>query len=312
MKKLLSLLMVSVMVFSLAGCSKESSTSPTQTLTVGAMGSVDILPLVVAQENGYFEEQGLDLNLEIFKNSKDRDAALQAGELDGVLADQVAIAIYQNAGIDMQITGMTDGLFQLVAGKDSGITSIQDMVGKKVAISENTIIEYTLDQTLLANGIAVDSIEKIVIPPLPTRLEMLNAGEVDAALMPNPFSDAALSAGGTLVTAVDSQTGDYISITGFLQEAIDTKLPEIEAFYRAYNQGVEYLNSTDISEFEDTVISVVGYPEAMKGNISLPLFKQNELPKNEQIEKVFAWAKEKGILALDITAEDVTVEISSK
>ena len=61
------------------------------TLSFGAMGSIDAVPLVIAQEKGYFEEEGLNVNLEIFTAAKDRDAALQAGELDGVLADEAAI-----------------------------------------------------------------------------------------------------------------------------------------------------------------------------------------------------------------------------
>lgn len=310
MKKILALVMAAVMTFSLTACTtEETNTEASQTLTIGAIAAVAILPMIIAQENGYFEELGLDINIEIFKNAKDRDAALQAGELDGVLCDQVAIAIYQNAGIDMQITGITDGVFQLIAGKDSGINSVSDLAGKTVAISENTVIEYTLDQILIENNVDVNSVEKIAIPALPTRLEMLNAGEIDASLMPDPFSDAALAAGGSLIAAVDSQTGDYISVTAFLQEVIDTKLPEIKGFYKAYNKGVEYLNNTDVSEFEDQIIDIIGYPETMKGNIKLPLFRENMVPETEQINRVFDWARNKGILSIDISAEDVITNI---
>lgn len=309
MKKILALVMAAVMTFSLTACTSEETLESSQTLTIGAIAAVAILPMIIAQENGYFEELGLDINIEIFKNAKDRDAALQAGELDGVLCDQVAIAIYQNAGIDMQITGITDGVFQLVAGKDSGITSVADLAGKTVAISENTVIEYTLDQILVANNVDVDSVEKVAIPALPTRLEMLNAGEIDASLMPDPFSDTAIAAGGSLIASVDSETGDYISVTAFLQEVIDVKLPEIKGFYKAYNKGVEYLNNTDVSEFEDQIIDIIGYPETMKGNIKLPLFRENTVPETEQVNRVFAWARNKGILSADISAEDVITNI---
>ena len=219
---------------SLVACSSKPEVVPevkeeiavTNPLTIGVMGSIDTMPLIIAQENGFFDTHGVEVNVEVFKAAKDRDAALQAGALDGVLCDEVAIAIYQNADIDMKITGITDGQFALVAGANTGINTVNDLVGKKVAISENTVIEYTLDTILEANGVAIDSVEKVAIPPMPTRLEMLNSGEVDAALMPNPFSDAAVSAGGTIIEKVDS-TGKYISVTAFTQEAIDTKANEI-------------------------------------------------------------------------------------
>lgn len=319
MKKKLTLLLAMILGMSLVGCGAPVEEAPTpevptqeavsgQTLTVGVMGSVDAVPLIVAAEKGFFEDAGVDVNIEVFKAAKDRDAALQAGELDGVLADEIAIAIYQNADIDMKITGITDGQFGLVAGANSGINTIEELAGKKIAISENTIIEFTLDKMLEANGLAITDVEKVAIPPMPTRLEMLNSGEVDAALLPNPFSDAAIAAGGTMIGKADS-TGMYISITAFLQEVIDTKSEEIKAYYNAYNQAIEYLNTTDINEYEEIIMNVVGYPEDMRGNIVLPEFRTNSLPPLEEINEVLAWCKDKEILNKDITAEDVVNEI---
>lgn len=316
MKKLFTVITTTLLMTSLVACSSKPEVVPevkeevavTNPLTIGVMGSIDTMPLIIAQENGFFDTNGVEVNVEVFKAAKDRDAALQAGELDGVLCDEVAIAIYQNADIDMKITGITDGQFALVAGANTGINTVNDLVGKKVAISENTVIEYTLDTILEANGVAIDSVEKVAIPPMPTRLEMLNSGEVDAALMPNPFSDAAVAAGGTIIEKVDS-TGKYISVTAFTQEAIDTKSNEIKAFYRAYDQAVDYLNTTDITEYEDTIISVVGYPETMKGNIVLPTFRKNTLPPAQEINEVLVWAKNKGILTKEIVAEDVVSEV---
>ncbi len=118
-----------------------TQTDETITLNFGAMGSIDAVPLVIAQENGYFKEEGLNVNLEMFTAAKDRDAALQAGQLDGVLADETAIAIYQNSDMDMQITGSTSGYWTLVATTESNIKSAADLKGKKIAISQNTMID---------------------------------------------------------------------------------------------------------------------------------------------------------------------------
>ena len=47
---------------------------------------------------------------------------LQAGQLDGVLADETAISIYQNSDMDMKITGTTNGYWTLVATEQSKFT----------------------------------------------------------------------------------------------------------------------------------------------------------------------------------------------
>ncbi|WP_289129626.1 ABC transporter substrate-binding protein [uncultured Clostridium sp.] len=313
LKKIIALAMATVMTASMVACGSEKQEiqSEKTTLRVGVMGSIDAVPLVIAQQNGYFEEEGIDLDLQIFKAAKDRDAALQAGQLDGVLCDEVAISIYQNSDIDMKITGTTNGSWTLVAGKDSGITNLNDLKGKKVGISENTMIEYLADDIALSNGLEVSDIEKVAIAAMPARLEALKNNQIDAAILPAPFNDTAVADGGIEVTKIYNKD-IMISVTAFLQEAIDKDAHAIKGFYNAYNKAIEFINSNDISEYEDIIISIVGYSEDMRGNIVLPEFKTNYLPAEENVQNVLEWSKNKGLLTKDINAKDVMSEVGIK
>lgn len=305
MKKRIVLIVVITMVIGLVGCGVKTggNVEDTPQLTIGVMGSVDAVPLAISQEKGFFDANGVRVKVEIFKSAKDRDAALEAGLLDGVICDEIAIAIYQNAGLDMRIASITDGMFTLVAGKDTGIETVADFAGKKVAISENTVIEYTLDQLEKGAGVT-GQIEKIVVPPMPARMEMLGNGQVDGALLPNPFSDAAILAGGKEIATVNSQ-GQYISVIAFSEKALKAKAIPIEQFFKAYDESVDYINTTPIGEYEETIISFVGYPETMRGNIQLPEFRRSKLPPVSDVEEVFQWAKDKGLLTKDISAASV-------
>ena len=313
LKKIIALAMTAVMTASMVACGskKEEVQTEKTKLTVGVMGSIDAVPLVIAEQNGYFEEEGVDLDLQIFKAANDRDAALQAGELDGVLCDETAISIYQNSGIDMKITGITNGSWTLVAGKDSGITSLSDLKGKKVGISKNTMIEYLADDIALSNGLEVSDIEKVAIPAMPARLEALKNNQIDAAILPAPFNDTAVADGGVEITKIYNKD-IMISVTAFLQEVIDKDANAIKGFYNAYNKAIEFINSNDISEYEDIIISTVGYSEDMRGNIVLPEFKTNYLPAEENVQNVLDWSKEKGLLTKDITAKDVMSDVGIK
>lgn len=305
-KKVIALAMTAMIGLSTVACGEKEK--PTQKLTMGVMGSIDAVPMVIADEKGYFAEEGLDIDLQIFKAAKDRDAALTSGALDGVLADEVAISIYQNSDIDMKITGTTNGWWILVAGKDSGIKSVSDLKGKKVGISKNTMIEYVVEDILVDNGMKAEDIEEVVIPPMPSRLEALRNGDIDAALLPAPFNDLAIADGGIEITKVVNEEA-MISTTAFLQETIDNKKEEVKAFYRAYNKAIKYMNETDISEYEDVLIRVVGYSEDMRGNIVLPEFKVNYLPSEAKVQEVFDWSTANGLLTKDIKAKDVIVEV---
>jgi len=310
-KRLIATIMTLSMFGVMAGCSasanKEAETSEMKKLSFGAMSSIDIVPIVIAQEKGYFEEEGLDLDFQLFTAAKDRDAALQAGALDGLIADEIAISIYQNSGIDMKITGQTNGAWTLVVGKDSGIDNLSDLKNKKMAISENTMIDYLSDYIATENGVSADEIEKVAIPAMPARLEALNNKQVDAAILPAPFDDTAVADGGKALAKIDN-ADITISAFGFTQEEIDTNGDAIKAFFAGYNKAVEYMQNTDIKEYEDILIKTVGYSEDTRGNIVLPELKLNYLPKVENVQAVFDWSKKKGIIDKDLKAEDVIVD----
>lgn len=75
-----------LVVLTLSACApsedavKNSSSSAKSdkkvTLNIGTMPAPDSLPLYVAQKEGYFKDQGLDVKLTNFKSPKERDAAI--------------------------------------------------------------------------------------------------------------------------------------------------------------------------------------------------------------------------------------------
>lgn len=315
-KKIFVLLASFILVISMTACSAadkkvSNDSSLKKTLTIGLMGSIDAVPFIIADEKGYFKEQGIDVKLQVFKNSKDRDAAFQGGNLDGIIGDELAVSLYLNADFDVKITGITDGDFMLVAGKDSGIKSISDLKGKSIAISEKTAIEYTLDKILEKKGITPKDVKKTSVPAIPTRLEMLRNNKVDAALLPEPFSTLAIKDGGILLGSAVGE-GTYPSVTAFSQKSIDAKSSEIKAFYKAYNEAVDFINNTSVSQYEDTVIKTVGYPEDMKGKISLPKYRKNALPADSELKAVIDWTANNGLAKKTLTPKDLINDIAVK
>lgn len=311
-KGVLVVAVLSALALVLTGCSaKVTDKGPLPTLKIGAVSSVDIVPIVIAQEQGYFTAAGVNVTFEPFKSAQDRDAAFQSGALDGIICDEIAICLYQNAGFDVKITGITDGDFMLVAGPTSGIKTVQDLKGKSVAISEKTAIEFTLDSILANNGLQPGDVTKTVVPAVPTRLELLLNNKVDAALLPEPFSSSAVSSGCTLLGSA-SQLATYPSVVAFSQPTIAAKNAEIAAFFKGCNRAADYINSTPIAEYEATVMQAAGYPDTMKGKIVLPKFRQNALPPEAEVQSAIDWATNKGLLTKPLTPRDVMVTIPAK
>jgi len=72
---------------------------------------------------------------------------------------------------------------------------------------------------------------------------------------------------------------------------------------------VDYINSTPVSEYEDTIIKTVGYPQDMKGEIQLPKFRKNLLPEETDIKAVIDWASENKLLKKELNPKDLVSNI---
>lgn len=299
---LLILVLIVTAILSLAGCSRKKTAD--NTIHIGVMYSSDIIPLAVITENGLDKKHGIQLDMQVFSSARDRDAALQAGELDGVFTDYIGMCMYRNAGLDMKITGVTDGDYLLIAGQDTGITSIDDAVGSSIAISENTLIEYTLDYLLDSNELDSNYLKKEVVPKIPDRLEMLRTGKIAMGLLPEPFATLAVNSGAVLLGSAN-QEGLYPAVSAFSQTAIDSKKEAVRSLYAAYDEAVDYINNTPLSEYEATVIKAAGYPEELSGQIELPVFRKNTLPSKEDLADAIQWAAGKGLCSTDLKPEDL-------
>lgn len=312
--KLFSVLLLIGMLFAVGGCASQSSagvqSAQTQkpVIRLGMMSSSDVIPFVLINENKLAEKYGFQLDLQVFTSAKDRDAAFQSGELDGVLTDYIGVCMYQNAGFDVKITGITDGDYLLLAGKNTGITDIRQIKGKSIAISEKTLIEYTLDNILEHNGMKDGDVKKEVVARIPDRLELLRNGKIDLGLMPEPFATLALNSGAVKLGTAN-EFGLYPAVSAFSQTALDKKNAAIRNLYKAYNEAVEYMNHTDIRQYEKTVIKAVGYPEEMVGKITVKPFRASKLPPKEDVEAAVRWASAKGLCKPDLSYDRMVYDV---
>jgi len=302
MKKWIVLLLSILMLGMLAGCGNAPASSSSGNakkdkpeITIGLMPDTDSIPFLVAQEKGYFEEEGVKVNIQQFKSAMDRDSALQSGNLDGAVSDMLAAAFAKDGGFDVKVTSRTDGSYKLVAGKGENISSVKDLKGKDVSVSRNTIIEYVTDQILAKESMTGDDINKVIIPQIPTRLEMLQNGKLAAATLPEPMASIAIHNGCKLVEGSDD-LGINPGVIVFTQKAADDKLESIRAMYRAYNKAVDYLNNTPQDEYMDMVIEKSGFPDGTKEALKLPKYQKAALPKDSDVNDCIKWLVDKGLI----------------
>ena len=293
-----------------AGCgnSNDKTQKDLQPITIGLMPDTDSLPFIIAKEKGYFAEEGIEVNIQQYKSAMDRDSALQSGNLDGAVSDMLAVAFAKAGGFDVKVTSFTDGSYKLIASKDAGINNVKALAGKDVAVSRNTIIEYVTDQILAKEGMGSESINKVIIPQIPTRLEMLQNGKLAAATLPEPMASIAVSNGCTYVTGSD-ELGINPGVIMFTAKTVDNKTAEIAAMYRAYNKAVDYLNNTSRDEYIDLVVEKGGFPPAAKEALKLPEYHKAALPKESDVTDCIKWLNNKGLVKEHFSYQDIVVDL---
>ena len=295
-----------MLVFAFGGCGqeKEKKVDKLQELTIGTMPDVDSIPFIIAQEKGYFQDEGLTVHIKPFKSAMDRDSALQSGNLDGAISDMLAVAFAKAGGFDVKITSSTSGSYKLVAGAKETSSSMQELKDKEIAISKNTIIEYVTDKILAESKMAESSIHKVVIPQIPTRLEMLQNGKLAAATLPEPMASIAIANGAKLINSSD-QLMINPGIMIFTSKATANKRAELQAMYRAYNRAVDYLANEKQEKYIDLLIEKGGFPPAVKESLVLPKYKKAQLPTEKDINDCMKWLKDKELIKVQYTYDDL-------
>lgn len=311
MKRILICWLIVLFSFGLTGCSQSEKTDDNNdqadniTINIGVMPDVESIPFLIAQKNGYFDQEGVRVNIQHFSSAKDRDSALQSGKLDGVITDMAAVLFANEGGIKLRMISRNDGDITLMSGKDSGINSVIELKGKDIGLSTNTIMEYTTDRMLEAAGLKPSDVNKIAIPPLPTRLEMLQGGKVTAAILPEPMSGLAINNGAVILSST-AELKNKAGAIAFTESSIEKAPEKITAVFRAYDKAVEYLQAEPAEGYIDYIIEEQRFPAAMKDSLVLPRYHKAELPSETIFNDVVLWMQEKELIKGNYEYKELT------
>lgn len=280
------------------------------TLSFGAMPAVDSLPVYIAEKEGFFEEEGLKLDLQSFKSPKDRDAALSSGNLDGANTDLVAVSAYLQGDMKFQVVSQSIGTFSILTSNEE-VKTLADLKDKKVGIAKNQAPYYFLDEALKTADLSVAYIAYEEVPQIPVRVELTANQKIDATVVPEPFRTIGL-ANGLTELGNSNELGIDATVFGFTTESLTDNKEAVEAFYRGYNKGVDYINDHKLDDYYDVMKEKIGFTDEIKGRVSLPKYTHAEQIKSEQLSSVLTWSKEQGIYSKELKQEDILNPLLSK
>lgn len=307
LKKSYGIILMPILVLALAlgGCASQQPAPGTpqeqvKTVKIGVLPIEDNLPFYVAEQDGLFETAGVKVELVPFTSAQERDAALQAGQVDGEVADMVAVGLIKKAGTDIKIAAIgmgatpKEGRFAILSAPHSNIKRVQDLKNIEIGVSENSIIDYVTDQILSDAKLTPAEIKKMPIPNMPVRKDMLLAGKIQAACLPDPLAALAVSQGAHPV-ADDTYRSISQTVLLFRSDSIQSNLAGIKAAVKVYQDAGQTLTK-EPEKYRNLVIEKAKIPDPLKSSYPVPTFSPLRLPTEAEVGNVMQWMVNKKLL----------------
>lgn len=176
-----------------AGNAATEATVQRKSLKVGYLNVMDDAQAMLALDGGFYDKQGLDVELVLFSSGTDLVKALVGGKLDaGVLGFTNAVT-WAAQGADVKVVGGAQmGYHSILVKKGSGIKNVGDLKGKRLASQKaGSTADIVLNGVVLPQaGISRTDLNMVYVEPAQA-LQSLAAGQVDAAFVFEPYESIA-------------------------------------------------------------------------------------------------------------------------
>ncbi|HEY8545561.1 MAG TPA: ABC transporter substrate-binding protein [Acidimicrobiales bacterium] len=218
-------------------------------IKVGILPIAGLAPLWYGIEEGYFEEEGLEVTTEIGEGGAAFTPAVLNGEYQFAIGEYLSVLQARENDVPIQVvSNLTNGssspddhINGLLVKADSGIDGVEDLAGTTIAVNGlNGIDDVTVKAILDDAGVDPDSVSFVEVP-FPDMLAAVESGQVDVAAEPEPFVTLGEESG--LVTLLDpyyeALPGLPLGLVFGAEDWLEENPDVAAAFHRALVRSIE-------------------------------------------------------------------------
>ncbi|KRA23840.1 hypothetical protein ASD65_04950 [Microbacterium sp. Root61] len=273
----------------LAGCSSGDQAAPAQsgdaemrTVNVAVLPTSNMAAVYLGEAEGFFADEGLDLNMTTVGGGAEMIAGLQAGSFDFIVAGYVPLFAAAANGLPLAIIaandvggGTPDEEWQaLLVGADSTAKTATDLEGAKIGVNAlKGVAEATIRASLRQQDVDDTTVQFVEIPFSEVPAALAN-GTVDAAFGSEPFITGTLADGGRVIDTPSYNLGANFP-NGAWATSVDITENEadlVDRFTRAITASIEFA-----AENDDAVRAILPTYTALTPELAeqirLPIFR---------------------------------------
>jgi NitT/TauT family transport system substrate-binding protein len=296
----------------LAGCGTAGGTAdasisqPEQrTITVDSVPAAEEGGLYVAQEQGFFKQQGLTVKIKSITGGEAGIPDLQQGRAQLVAGNYVSFILAQMAGkfgatpktvqpVNMRIIAAgseiqpgTEALYVMPKSKYQTVAELAKAHARIGLNTANDIGDVMMGALLAQDGYKLSAIRQVIPKQgFPALVSMLPAGEVDAAWLPQPLAEIAEQEYGALPIAdFDQGSVQDFPFTGYIGTThwVKTHPNTVAAFLRALDEG-QQLADTDRSAVERAMEKYTGITPIIADTMAIDTYPlEMDVPQLQRV-----------------------------
>jgi len=279
---------LAIAALSLTACSSDEpgatpgpdSSAKLTKVKVGVLPNIDVAAIYLGEKQGYFEEEGIDIELVQAASGAAVVPSVVSGDFDFGFSNVAALLTASHKGLPLKIvsagvysTGESgNDIAGTVTREGSGIHGIDDLEGKTVAVTSlGGIFPLTINYLTEQAGIKNVRLVELGAADTPAALEN---GQVDAAVMSEPFLSEALGQGAVQIFSNFADVRANFMVAGYFatDEFVAKNADLVASFQKALNKAFTYANDNP-DAIRDVLGDYTELSDETKQAVILPRYK---------------------------------------
>ena len=269
-----------------AGCSGSGGSGAVgplekTNLVVAAVPAMDSAGLYIAQQRGYFAQEGLHVTIEPAISSSDVIKKQLAGKFDitaGAYPSYILADEEQHANLKVLVAGstMAPNVQEVVVPPGSNITKMSQLSGKTITLNaKNNIGQLLVDAMLQDN--AVPGTPHYNVQPFPAMGPMLAAHKLTAAWLPEPFiSEFEEKYGVQPLADANQGAAESLPIEGYVvTQSWLQKYPHTAEAFKIAMEKAQAVASTNLDEVQTAMTAFAQVPKLAAAVLPSPGYPTN-------------------------------------